>query len=158
MSTIPVELKAVHRQSVSDLLVQTGFAESTGGSVRGWSALQLAPRCWRAAYYRLVRGLQSARPSDAMDLGVLYHACMEAHYSSGGVNTYKPLEALASAVPELVAKARRLVDAKLRKYGRQEAETWDIRAVEREVVSIIEGKATVGAYKGRKIKAPDYFA
>lgn len=154
MSAIPIDLKPTHRPSVSDLLVQTGFANSTGGSVRGWSALQLAPRCWRAAFYKLVRGLAPGRSSDAMDLGVLYHACMEAHYSTGGVDTYKPLDALQTALPDLVAKTRRLVDAKLRKFGKLESETWDIRAVEYEVVSYVEGKPTLGAYKGRRIKAP----
>jgi len=149
-----IQLTAPARPAVQDLLVQTGWAKSVGGSLRGWSALQLMPKCPRLAYLQMVCGLQSQKPSDAMDQGVLYHACMESHYASGGRDTLGPLRAVESAVPEIAANVRRLIDAKFRRYGVEEAETWDIRAVEHEVIARVKGKARVGAYRRRVIEAP----
>ncbi len=149
-----IDLNTPAPPSVSELLAQRGFPESIGGSTRGWSAMSLAPKCWRLAFYTLVKGYQPLRPSDALDKGTLFHSCMECHFRSGGQETEKPLQVVEADMPELVAKVRRLIRARMQMWGAEEARTHDIRALEYEVVCRIEGKATMGAYAGHYVVAP----
>lgn len=114
------------RPYLSDLI------KSAGPSRFGWHAVSLGMRCDRLAYYSLVKKLRSKTPSEALDFGVLIHACLEQHYKTGGRDTYKPILEIKDTLPEMALKAETLIDAYVKRYGREEASTWDIRGVEAE--------------------------
>jgi hypothetical protein len=114
--------------------VLKGLGMETGGSKGGisWSTIKDFMRCSRAAYFKHVLGLKKVgMGSKALKIGTLVHACLEMHYNSGGVDTWKPVDAVAAAgAVELAAESKRYVYAYLKKYAAEEAQTWDIRGVE----------------------------
>lgn len=115
-----------NRPHLSDLI------KASGPSKFGWHAVSLGMRCDKLAYYSLVKKLRSKTPSEALDFGVLTHACLEAHYKTGGRDTYKPILEIKDTLPEMALKAEKLIEAYIKRYGQQEALTWDIRDVEVE--------------------------
>jgi len=111
----------------------------TGGpSVGGfsWHTLEPCMRCWRLAYYLHALGLQPKQRSAAFGFGSLYHACWEVWYTSGGQRRYdEPCDAVRRAgAPKLAGEVQRLVYTELMKYAKEEADTWDIRAIEHNAV------------------------
>lgn len=110
-----------------------------GGPSEGgfsWHTLELPMQCWYKAYLTLVRGLVPRRPSPAFGFGSAYHACWEIWYKSGGQRRYdEPCDALRQAgAPQLAGHVQRLVYVELQKYAQQEADEWDIRAIEQNAV------------------------
>jgi hypothetical protein len=152
-----IQIVSGNRPQVGDLLAAAGLEDEIGGlggSIRGWSALSLPARCWRLAYYRLISGLRSKRASDAIDVGILYHACMATHFATGGKDTFKPLLAVQDGIPEIAKTVRRMIEARMARCGHEDARLWDVRAIEQEVVAYVEGVPTSGKYAGQKICAP----
>jgi hypothetical protein len=110
-----------------------------GGPSEGgfsWHTMANPMSCWRKAYYSHVLGLTPKTTPKALAFGTLYHACWELWYRSGGQRPYdEPCSAVqAAGAPKLAAECRRLVYTELQKYAQQEAEEWDIRAVEQNAV------------------------
>lgn len=104
-----------------------------GPSVRGWSKISSYLICDRLYFLESVRKMRPRKSAPALEIGTLFHACMAAHYWTGGQKTYEPLHAVAEELPELVAEVSRLLQAYFAQYQQEEADTWDIRAVEQEV-------------------------
>lgn len=110
-----------------------------GGPSEGgfsWHTLEPCMRCWRLAYYLYALGVKPKRKSTALAFGSLYHACWEVWYKSGGQRRYdEPCDAVRRAgAPKLAGEVQRLVYTELMKYAQEEADTWDIRAVEHNAV------------------------
>jgi len=110
-----------------------------GGPSEGgfsWHTMANPMSCWRKAYYSHVLGLTPKTTPKALAFGTLYHACWELWYRSGGQRPYdEPCSAVqAAGAPKIAAECRRLVYTELQKYAQQEAEEWDIRAVEQNGV------------------------
>lgn len=145
VSTIPVQSQSSSLQSINLVGLEDELSLDLdavlrpldcvqGGPSRGgfsWSTLSEAQKCWRRAYFSLVLGLQKNSKSRALLLGSLVHACMEAHYRTGGAQTRAPIDAVqAAGAADLAAEAYRLVWGQLSKYAADEVQTWDIRDVE----------------------------
>lgn len=111
-----------------------------GPSVRGWSKISSYMICERMYYLESVKKLRPRRSSPALDIGTLFHECMAAHYSTGGQHTYDPLHALKDEYPDVVFEVNRLMQVYFQKYALEESQTWDIRAVENEVVGFFPYK------------------
>lgn len=110
-----------------------------GGPSKGgfsWHTIADPMSCWRKAYYSHVLGLTPKTTPKALAFGTMYHACWELWYRTGGQRPYdEPCTAVQNAgAPKLAAEVRRLVYTELQKYAQQEAEEWDIRAVEQNAV------------------------
>jgi hypothetical protein len=128
-------------QGIGELLPQKLGTDYIGAStmkIRGWSSISNFMTCERLFYYKSIKKLKVSQPSPALDIGILIHECLAAHYASGGARTFKPLEAVQDDRPEIAAEVKRLLYAYFAMYLKEDAETWDIRAVETEIV----GKAT----------------
>jgi len=131
---VPADLFVV-RPHVADLLGRKLAAEYLGGpSVRGWSKISSFMICERMYFLESIKKLRQRKNSPALDIGTLAHACLAAHFSSGGIKTWEPILAIKDEVPELAAEVTRLLNAYFAKYGEEDAKTWDIRAVEHEIV------------------------
>lgn len=105
-----------------------------GPSVRGWSKISTFMICQRMYYLESIKKMRPRKQSPALSIGTLFHECMAAHYSTGGQHTFDPLHALKDEYPDIVYEVNRLLQAYFAKYAVEEAQTWDIRAVENEVV------------------------
>lgn len=110
-----------------------------GGPSKGgisWHTLEPATKCWRMAYWSLVRGLVPKQTSRALAFGSLFHACWELWYRFGGQRRYdEPCDAVRQAgAAKLAGEVQRLVYAELRRYAQEEADTWDIRGVETNAI------------------------
>lgn len=110
--------------------------------VRGWSSISNYMICDRMYYLGSVKKIRSRKTSPALDIGVLAHACLAAHYSSGGIKTFEPIDAVKDERPELAAEVKRLLYAYFGANNKEDIETWDIRAVEHEVVGEFEYNGT----------------
>lgn len=106
--------------------------------VRGWSSISNYMICDRMYYLGSIRKIKSRKTSPALDIGVLAHACLAAHYSSGGKKTWEPIEAVQTERPELAGEVKRLLYAYFAANNKEDQETWDIRAVEHEIVGSFE--------------------
>lgn len=141
--------------SVSDLLAQHYTADEIGGpSVFGWHALSLFMTCERKAYLSMIRKLEQVDQRPGREIGILVHACLARHYKTGGVETWKPLEIVEGDYPEMAHETRRILAALFAKHGEEEAQTWDIRAVEHAVTAKIRGIGTEGPFAGMRISCP----
>jgi hypothetical protein len=129
-----MNLEGVGDESTIDVDEILENAGCVGGPSQGgisWHTLEPSEACWRRAYFELVLGLRKRTYSPALSLGSLVHACFELHYKSGGVRTFEPCDRVAAAgAVSMAADAKRFVYAQLEKYGAEEAQTWDVRAVE----------------------------
>lgn len=133
------------RAPVEDLLHAALPWYVSGGSPMGWSKLKTAKLCLRSFFYAHVLGLRQKfeprRPQDdegkervnALELGTLVHACVEAFYRTADANkAMAPAMAVQEQYPVLALEAVRLANFYLRKFNSYEARHWDLRAVERE--------------------------
>lgn len=136
MAKLPIDF-AVARPHAADLLDQLGSEYLGGPSVRGWSKISSYMICKRMYFLESIRKLRSKKSSPALDIGTLCHACMAAHYYTGGQKTWEPLAVVEETQPELAAEVRRLLNAYFSRYADSEAATWDVRAVEFEVIGSI---------------------
>jgi hypothetical protein len=127
---------------VADILdAKLGGQEYLGGpSVRGWSKISTYAICRRMYYLESIKKMRPKRQSPALDIGTLFHACMAAHYLTGGQKTYEPLYAVKDEIPEVAQEVARLLSAYFAMYQQEEAQHWDIRAVEREVIGTVTAK------------------
>ena len=126
---------SIAKPHIADLLDQKMKADYLGGpSVRGWSKIKTYMVCDRLYFLEGIRKVRPLKQSAALDIGTLFHACMAAHYATGGQDTFKPLQALIHEAPQTVHEVSRLLHAYFQLYAHEEASTWDIRAVEHEVV------------------------
>jgi len=110
-----------------------------GGPSEGgfsWHTLEPCMQCWRKAYYTHIRGLVPKKPAKALQFGSAYHACWELRYVFGGQRPYDEVcDAIRKAgAPKLAAEVQQLFFVELQKYAQQEADEWDIRAVEANAV------------------------
>jgi hypothetical protein len=105
-----------------------------GPSVRGWSKISSFMICQRMYFLESIKKMRPRTSARALDIGTLFHECMAAHYSTGGKHTFDPLHALKDDYPDIVFEVNRLLQAYFAKHAYEEAQTWDIRAVENEVV------------------------
>lgn len=110
-----------------------------GGPSKGgisWHTMEPATQCWRKAYWQLVRGLTPKRTSRALAFGSLFHACWELWYRFGGSRRYdEACDAVRHAgAPKLAGEVQRLVYAELQRFAAEEAQTWDVRAVEQNAI------------------------
>lgn len=102
--------------------------------VRGWSSISNYMICDRMYYLGSVKKVKSRKASPALDIGVLAHACLAAHYSSGGTRTFEPIAAVQDERPDLAIEVKRLLYAYFAANSKEDQETWDVRAVEHEIV------------------------
>ena len=89
-------------------------------------------------YYKAVKHLRTENTSPALDIGILAHECLAAHYATGGVRTWEPIQAIEQELPEVANEVKRLLYAYFATYLKEDAETWDIRTVEQEIVGEVE--------------------
>lgn len=106
--------------------------------VRGWSSISNYMICDRMYYLGSIAKVKSLKASPALDIGVLAHACLAAHYSSGGVKTWEPIDAVQGERPELANEVKRLLYAYFGANNKEDQESWDVRAVEHEIVGYFE--------------------
>lgn len=114
-----------------------------GGPSKGgisWHTLEPAMQCWRKAYLTHVLGLEPKQMGRALSFGSLFHACWELWYRFGGTRRYdEPCDAVRQAgAPKLAGEVQRLVYAELQRFAAEEAQTWDIRAVEQNAIFWME--------------------
>lgn len=125
------------KQGIGDLLAKNlgqNYIGASTAKIRGWSSISNYMTCDRMFYYKTIKKYKSPGGSDALDIGILIHECLAAHYQSGGVRTFEPLEAVQEARPDIAAEVKRLLYAYFARYLKEEAATWDIRAVETEII------------------------
>lgn len=137
-------------QSIGELLPLKLGADYIGASsvrIRGWSSISNYMKCDRMFWYRAVKKYRQQKSSDALDIGILIHECLAAHYSSGGQRTFLPLEAVQAERPEIAQEVKRLLYAYFAAYQKEDAETFDVRAVEQEIIGEVEHDG---------VKAPAY--
>lgn len=128
------------KQNIGDLLASNlgpNYIGASTAKIRGWSSISNYMTCDRLFYYKTVKKYKAPGTSDALDIGILIHECLAAHYQSGGTRTFEPLNAVQEARPEIATEVKRLLYAYFARYLKEEADTWDIRAVETEIIGDI---------------------
>lgn len=126
---------------VGELLAEKlgdNYIGASTAKIRGWSSISNYMICDRMFYYKSVKKYRTQSSSPALDIGILFHECLAAHYATGGKRTFEPLEALAEARPEIAHEVKRLLYAYFAEYLKTEIDYWDIRAVEREIIGTVE--------------------
>lgn len=164
MTTLPAfitdDAESDRQRSISALLADHYSADEVGGpSPCGWHAVSLAMSCWRRVFHQSIEGLVSIRPKPGREIGTLLHACLARHYLTGGKDTYTPLTIVESEYPEHAEEVRRLLDALRAKYWTEEAQRWDIRAVEQlhEAPLRVTVTNTRGIHQRRTVKITSRF-
>ncbi|RMD99266.1 MAG: hypothetical protein D6812_11855 [Deltaproteobacteria bacterium] len=106
---------------------------STGGVSQ--HALLDYVRCPRRAYEAYVLGLRDRGNPRWADEGTAFHASMWLHRSSGGRRTFELCDRLKErGEVELAERVRHWVTSYLMKFAVEEAQTWDLRALEKNAV------------------------
>jgi hypothetical protein len=138
------------KEQIGDLLAKglgENYIGATTARIRGWSSISNYMICDRMFYYKTVKKYRKVEPSPALDIGILFHECLAAHYSTGGQRTFEPLNACAESRPEIAHEVKRLLYAYFGAYLKEDAETWDVRAVETEIIGdITYGSSTAKVY------------
>lgn len=140
------------KEQIGDLLTKGLGDKYIGAStarIRGWSSISNYMICDRMFYYKTVKKYRKVEPSPALDIGILFHECLAAHYATGGQRTFEPLNACAESRPEIAIEVKRLLYAYFAAYVKEDAETWDIRAVETEIIGDITYKDQVAKVYSR---------
>lgn len=137
-------------KGVGELLAEKlgdNYIGASTAKIRGWSSISNYMICDRMFYYKSVKKYRPQSFSPALDIGILFHECLAAHYATGGKRTFDPLEALSTERPEIAHEVKRLLYAYFAEHLKTEVDTWDVRAVEREIIGTVE-------YRGKT--APAY--
>lgn len=125
------------KEPVGDLLAKNlgdSYIGASTAKIRGWSSISNYMTCDRMFYYKTVKKFKSPNTSDALDIGILIHECLAAHYQTGGQRTFEPLQAVQESRPEIATEVKRLLYAYFARYIKEDVDTWDVRAVETEII------------------------
>lgn len=137
--------------SLNAILAQHYTGDEIGGpSEAGWHRIAEAMTCWRKAFYSQVMNIEPIKSSPGRDIGTLCHACLARHYKTGGQDTFGPLEIVEPYYPQYAAMARKLLNALQLRYGYEESQTWDVRAV--EAAHGFEMRGTIPVGSGKRIR------
>lgn len=130
---------------LEELLKATVPHWTPGGSVFGWSKVKVAKLCLRRFYWEYVRQLRKKAPEEeyvdakggkrvnALELGTMVHLVIETIYRTGSLDEgWKVIDIVKGSRPELALETRRLVNFYVRRFNKEEVESWDLRAVETE--------------------------
>jgi hypothetical protein len=135
-------------------LLQEQLEGYDGGPSSGgisWHDISYYERCPRFAYWSMIRGLRSRTRAKPLEYGTLLHACFEQHYKTGGRSTFAPIDIVAAAGHEAFAyEVKKAVYGYLRKYGQEEADTWDVRGVEAQAHFFMDEQSI----HGKRVKIP----
>jgi hypothetical protein len=142
----------VIQQGVSGILAEKLGDKYIGAStarIRGWSSISNYMKCDRMFYYKSIKKYRVQRSSEALDVGIVLHECLAAHYDSGGVRTFEPLAAIELERPDIATEVKRLLYAYFAAYQQEDIDTFDVRAVEREIIGEVEYKGTTAPVYAR---------
>jgi len=130
---------------VLDTLPGMAGGPSEGGF--SWHTLEVPKKgCWRRVFLQLIKGYEPKKPRPALNFGSLYHACWEVWYATGGQRSFdEPCEAVRLAgAPIMAGHVKRLVLTELQLFAQLEADTWDIRGVEKNAVAFLPARRIEG--------------
>ena len=138
---IPAETLAQMRDDKSvDIDAVGAKLGMIGGSSDGgisWHTLEPFLTCERRFYWDRIVGLSQRYTPEYFAFGTLFHWTMELHRSSGGMRTFEAVlaaEELGGATAEMAKHVAVLARTVIMHYGPSEAQLWDVRAIEHNMV------------------------